>query len=578
MVVLIKKQITSTQWSNMSRQEKLVESSKCLKRRLETGTQKTKLIQLELPLINDVTILTAFLERIKVDSPLSTLESVLPSKKQILKDKSATSKDSTLMQSCSKTLEEGLTSKEKAYYPFWDESCLETSTQLWSGIKTGLPVSESILSSGSVSSKIANSWFSVDQSCLQNGKWLKISLPSSTSSVADSTGLENTNLLSKKIRVYPETKLSLKWRTWIAASRWCYNQAISILKNERLGKYDLRRKVKSLQPQWVADQPYAPKANAIFQAFAAHQAAKKKDGSAKFRSRLDVNQTIRFDQQNWTKGTFYPRETKGLCFQSSEPILEEMQHEPSLSLLNGQWFVCYAVDAPKLEPIKSELAIALDPGVRTFMTGFDGSEILEIGKGDIGRIYRLARHLDKLMSRIGLSKGREFKRLRFTLRKAAAKIRIKIKNLVSELHKKAANYLATKYKLIFLPTFETQQMVKKGKRRLATKTARAMCTLSHYRFKQTLKHQAFKHGSVVVDVTEEYTSKTCSKCGHIHTKLSGSKKFKCPECGHTLDRDLNGAFNILLKALRDTSRTGELCGFSILPHTGNLGAILDLPG
>ncbi|TAF51588.1 MAG: transposase [Oscillatoriales cyanobacterium] len=202
------------------------------------------------------------------------------------------------------------------------------------------------------------------------------------------------------------------------------------------------------------------------------------------------------------------------------------------------------------------MARALDPGVRTFLTGFDGSDIIEAGRGDIGRIYRLARHLDKLMWRIGYAKGGQFKRLRYCLRKSAAKIRIKIKNLVNELHKKAAKYLVTKYKLIFLPTFETQQMIKKGKRKLATKTARAMVTLSHYSFQQMLKHQAV------------YTSKTCSKCGHIHTKLGGSKKFKCPECGHTLDRDLNGAFNILLKALRDTSLTGELAAFTLLAIHG----------
>jgi putative transposase len=121
-------------------------------------------------------------------------------------------------------------------------------------------------------------------------------------------------------------------------------------------------------------------------------------------------------------------------------------------------------------------------------------------------------------------------------------------------------------------------MVKKGKRRLATKTARAMVTLSHYRFKQMLKHQAAKHGGFVVDVTEEYTSKTCSKCGHIHTKLNGSKIFKCPECGHTLDRDFNGACNILLKALRDTSLIEKLAAFSILPYTANSGLVLNLPG
>lgn len=562
----------------MSHQEKPAGSFKSRRKHSEIGIQQERLIQSELPLTNDVTILTAFLEEPKVDLSPSTPESVASSKKRTLKGKLCTSRDSTRTQSCSKTSEVDSTLSEKACLPFWDESCLEISEQLWSDIKTGLPVSESISLSGSVSSKIANSWFSVDRSALQNGKWLKISLPLSTSLAADSMGSESTNLLSKKIRVYPETKLALKWRTWIAASRWCYNQAISILKNERIGKYDLRKKIMDSAPQWVNEQPYNPRQMAVFQAFEAHKAAKKKGGSAKFRSRFDVSQTIRFMKSNWSKGTFYPRETKGLQFKSSEPIQEVMQHEPTLSLISGQWFICYAIESPKKESIQSELAIALDPGVRTFMTGFDGHEILELGSGDIGRIYRLARHLDKMMSRIGLAKGREFKRLRYRLRKAAAKIRIKIKNLVSELHKKAANYLAAKYKVIFLPTFETQQMVKKGRRRLATKTARAMCTLSHYRFKQTLKHQASKNGSAVVDVTEEYTSKTCSKCGHVHRKLGGSKKFKCPECGHTLDRDLNGAFNILLKALRDTSASGVLDGFQIVPHTVDSGEVLDLPG
>ena len=69
------------------------------------------------------------------------------------------------------------------------------------------------------------------------------------------------------------------------------------------------------------------------------------------------------------------------------------------------------------------------------------------------------------------------------------------------------------------------------------------------------------------DVTEEYTSKTCSKCGHIHTKLRGNKQFVCPDCGHAIGRDVNGAFNILLKALRDTSANGAIISFQIVPYS-----------
>jgi putative transposase len=45
-----------------------------------------------------------------------------------------------------------------------------------------------------------------------------------------------------------------------------------------------------------------------------------------------------------------------------------------------------------------------------------------------------------------------------------------------------------------------------------------------------------------------------------------------------MDRDLNCAFNILLKALRDTSISGELTAYQIMPYTVDLGFFLNLPG
>lgn len=437
-------------------------------------------------------------------------------------------------------------------FPFWNKSCQEISNLLWSDIKTDSRGLVSILSDGSVSKKIANSWFSVQQSCLQSENLLKISSVSSIVSVAESTDCGNTNLLSKKIRVYPEPELARIWNRWIAASRWCYNQAINHLKTNQIGKYDLRKLVMSEAPEWVDDCPYNPRQAAVFQAFDAHKAAKKSGGFAKYRSRFDVSKTIRFQRSNWKNKTFYPRKTKGLVYKSAENIDNSINHDPTLSLINGQWFICYLVEALKPIPTKGERVLAIDPGIRTFITGFDGNRIVEIGKGDIGRIYRLCSHLDKLMSKIGNLSGLAFKRSRFALRKASDKIRIKIKCLISELHKKSADYIATTYKTIFLPKFETSQMVGKAKRKITKKSARAMMTLSHDQFKQTLKHQATKYGSSVVDVTEEYTSKTCSKCGHIHQKLGSNKKYVCPSCGHSIPRDVNGAIDIMLKALGDT--------------------------
>jgi putative transposase len=138
------------------------------------------------------------------------------------------------------------------------------------------------------------------------------------------------------------------------------------------------------------------------------------------------------------------------------------------------------------------------------------------------------------------------------------KLRTKIKNLRSECHKQVASYLAKNYDVIFLPTFETSQMVARKRRKLKNKTARAMMSWAFYQFSQILEHLCNRYGSKLVRVTEEYTSKTCTKCGHVHCKLGGNKKFLCPHCGYEIPRDFNGALGIFLKALWDTTFLSEI--------------------
>ena len=49
-----------------------------------------------------------------------------------------------------------------------------------------------------------------------------------------------------------------------------------------------------------------------------------------------------------------------------------------------------------------------------------------------------------------------------------------------------------------------------------------------------------------VQLTEQssiYRSQRCSICGFVHKKNRAKKVFKCRECGHELDADLNGAMN-----------------------------------
>jgi len=129
-------------------------------------------------------------------------------------------------------------------------------------------------------------------------------------------------------------------------------------------------------------------------------------------------------------------------------------------------------------------------------------------------------------------------------------IREKIRNIVKDLHCKLAKYLCSNYNNILLPEFKSQGMVKKGNRKIGSKTARAIMTWSHYTFKQRLINKAKEYPWVkVFIVTEEFTSKTCGKCGKLNNTLGSKKIFNCGSCDFNADRDHNGARNILLKFL-----------------------------
>ncbi len=395
-------------------------------------------------------------------------------------------------------------------------------------------------------------------------------------------------------RVYPVKPLEKLWKRWVAAVRRVYNISIAYLNEHQKfpkpakekggelgGKMGFKKflKASGLIPEWCKELGISKLLdNAAMEAYLAWSKTDKnpkligkgKSSSphprvglkiARFRSVRDQKLTLQFDPTTYKNGRWMVSATKDF------PIPRFVGHNfcvltdgsTELTYNKGRWFAHFPVETEVgAEFTQSQRMIALDPGVRTFMTGFDGNEFSEFGSGDFARIAKLCARLDKIKSRHDKAKGRQFKHLRYCLRQAMEKLRTKIKNLRSELHKQVASYLARTYDVIFLPTFETSQMVVRKKRKLKNKTARAMMTWAFYQFSRTLEHLCNRYGSKLVRVTEEYTSKTCTKCGHVHRKLGGNKKFKCPECGYEIPRDFNGALGILLKALWDTTFLSDI--------------------
>jgi putative transposase len=190
--------------------------------------------------------------------------------------------------------------------------------------------------------------------------------------------------------------------------------------------------------------------------------------------------------------------------------------------------------------------------VRTFQTFYSEHLAGQIGYDDFGRIQRLCHYLDNLISRTSKATGKAKREMK----RAAARLRKKIKNLIKEIHFKTARFLVNNFDVILLPTFETSQMTGKSSRKLTNKTVRAMLTWAHYQFKVRLKNKALEFGSIVIDVCEAYTSKTVSWTGEIKN-VGGSRVIS--SSGITLDRDLNGARGIFIRSLVDSpSLTGAI--------------------
>ena len=219
-----------------------------------------------------------------------------------------------------------------------------------------------------------------------------------------------------------------------------------------------------------------------------------------------------------------------------------------LTLRYGQYHLVVPYDE-KLPPQRENQArvVALDPGVRSFLSWYCADSVGKIGEGAFFRIQRLCERLDDLLSRAQKSPARR----RRNMRRAAGRMRIRIENLIQELHRKAARFLVDKFDVILLPTFETSEMVERGRRRIRSKTVRNLLSLAHYRFGMFLRHKAAEFGVTVLSVNKAYTTKTVSWTGELLEDVGGASVVMGRD-GERMDRDYNGARGIYLRALGDT--------------------------
>lgn len=428
---------------------------------------------------------------------------------------------------------------DRALQPFWNKQCADITSRIW--MPTAVNATTQVIN---------NTWFDASMSRHDAAG----QFPSFEFSIA--TQQLDTPLKTRKIRIYPTAEQRSIMRQMMGTARYVYNQTVEYLKQDgtKASWMGIKGGIINSLPEWAKEIPYQVKAVAVRDACGAVKNAKlkcKQTGKfneVSFRSRKAPRQSLFVRRESINDHAIFPRLLGNIKF--TEQVPKEIRHDCRLVLEdNYRWYVVIPVENAEIEPTRTkDGSISIDPGVRTFLTGYCEKGILEIGKDAQTRIIAICFQLDKMQRKMTKVNAKR----RQNIKRAWRRLKFRLECLKTELLWKSATFLVRNFDTVVIPPFCATDMAKKAKRRIGSKRVRAMMSLAHSRFREILGWQCRKYRSHLLLVTEEYTSKTCPSCGRLHETLGGRKVFRCPSCGYQAPRDTNGAFNIMLKAMVDS--------------------------
>jgi len=199
----------------------------------------------------------------------------------------------------------------------------------------------------------------------------------------------------------------------------------------------------------------------------------------------------------------------------------------------------------KIEPTKIENKnrnlISLDPGLRTFMTGLSEKEIIKIGTNVNSELINKIKRLNNIKNNPKISNKIKKKNEKLINRK--------IYNKVDDLHWKTIKYLTNNFDNILLGDMSAKSIVRKNNSILSEEMKVACLRTRFYEFQQRLQFKCMMTKTNYQLIDENYTSKICSLCGNYNKNLKGEKIYNCKSCKKSIDRDINGCRNIMIKSL-----------------------------
>ncbi len=215
---------------------------------------------------------------------------------------------------------------------------------------------------------------------------------------------------------------------------------------------------------------------------------------------------------------------------------------------DGKYFVSILVEekVPHLALVRK--TIGLDMGVKDVAVGSDGFQ-----SGNPKYTYKYETKLR--MEQKSLSRKKKGSKNREKERNLVARVHSKIRNSRKDFLHKLSTDIVRKNQVVYIEDLNTKGMVRNRK------LSKSISDSSWGSLVNFLEYKCDWYGRELKKVSPKFTSQDCSHCGYRNKELQLSmRRWDCPSCGSTHDRDINAAKNVLA-----VGTTVTACGDSVRP-------------
>lgn len=350
-----------------------------------------------------------------------------------------------------------------------------------------------------------------------------------------------------KYLLKPNIEQKKKITVIFGAVRFVHNRYLDDL---RSGKYT-KSLAKDILKEYKEQYPFLNKIESSILMNVLFQAQDKKDILKAYRRRNSSYET--FTISNLQRRPIYIEDGSKVHIPSLG-LIEFVYHRPlpaDSQILkstiarhpDGEYYICIVVETDRwltssvIDPVNS---IGLDYSSPHLYVDSNGY------RADMPHFYKKKEHkiaaLDKKLRQCVKESSNYYK-----YKVQRAKLFARIKNQRSDYLHKLSNDLTNKYDIICVEDLDMKQI--SGNMDLGKRTF----DNAYGMFVEMLKYKSREKGKLLL-TTDKYfpSSKLCSRCGSLHQKLTLNERiWQCPNCGATLDRDINAAINIRNKCLDD---------------------------